>query len=69
MCVKHAHNSELCVCVCVFYTVSELTHVVEMLPEGLHPLLRALGCVCGHGVRPLLSTLVCVDADVLCVVC
>lgn len=41
------------------------THVIEMLPKGLHPAMRLLAAVCGHGVCDLLPSVLVADADIL----
>lgn len=45
--------------------VRALTHVVEVLPEGLHPAVRVLAALCGERVRDLLAAILVADADVL----
>lgn len=42
-----------------------LTHVVEVLPKGLHPAVRVLAALCRECVRDLLAAVLVTDADVL----
>lgn len=42
-----------------------LTHVVEVLPKGLHPAVRLLAALRREGVRDLLAAVLVADADVL----
>lgn len=42
-----------------------LTHIIEMLPEGLHPPVCVLSAFCGQSVCDFLATVLVTDADVL----
>lgn len=42
-----------------------LTHVIEMLPKGLHPPVCVLAAVCGQCVGDLLPSVLVADADIL----
>lgn len=42
-----------------------LTHIIEMLPKGLHPPVCVLAAVCGQSVCDLLTSVLVANADVL----
>lgn len=50
---------------CITRTSAVLTHVVEMLPESLHPPVCVLATVCGQRVCDLLASVLVAHADIL----
>lgn len=50
---------------CIARPPSILTHVVEMLPESLHPPVCVLAAVCGQRVCDLLASVLVAHADIL----
>ena len=50
---------------CERVTAGVLTHVIEVLPESLHPPVRFLSTVGGQRVRDFLTTILVTDTNVL----
>lgn len=55
----------ICEVTCENVTAGVLTHVIEVLPESLHPPMCFLSTLSGQGVRDLLTTVMVTDTDVL----